>query len=25
MQHVSEKTEFPGFIFPPGSAEALVR
>jgi len=25
MQHLSEKTQFPGFLFPPGSAEALIR
>ena len=25
MQHLSDKTQFPGFLFPPGSAEALVR
>jgi len=25
MQHLSEKTQFRGFLFPEGSAEALVR
>jgi len=25
MQHLSEKMQFPGFLFPPGNAEALVR
>jgi len=25
MQHLSENTQFPGFLFLPGSAEALVR
>jgi len=25
MQHLSEKTQFPGFLFSPGTTEALVR